>query len=72
MSKSLKFDANRNKNVTILLIQPGPGFYEIPTGIGKLPKYYCGQKKVTVTGFSTFALELTERSRKKQEYIKQR
>lgn len=42
-------------------MKPGPGFYEIPTSIGALPKYYCGSKKVTVDGFSTHALMVTER-----------
>ena len=67
MSKSLKFPKNRNKNVFFILTQPGPGDYEIPTSIGKLPKYYCGPKKLTNTGFSTHAIAMTERTQRLKE-----
>lgn len=42
--------------------QPGPGDYEIPGTIGSLPKYYCGPKKMTTTGFSTHSIAMNERT----------
>jgi hypothetical protein len=45
------------------LIQPGPGSYDIGGGIGKLPKYCNGPKKLTDTGFSCIELQRQERMR---------
>ncbi len=48
MSKSMKFGKDNNFNVIYSFIfQPGPGYYDIPNSIGKLPKYYSGAKKLT-------------------------
>ncbi len=44
-------------------MQPGPGSYDISNGIGKLPKYCNGPKKLTETGFSRLELERQERIR---------
>ena len=71
MSKSQKFPKNKNKNVNIGVIQPGPGNYDIPSSIGKLPKYYCGKKKMTSNGFSTYAIEMGEKARVREERMRQ-
>lgn len=67
MSKSLKFAKDPNKNVTFYIIQPGPGSYNIPSGIGKLPQYYTSSKKLTNEGYSTFTLQQWQ---KQKEYLK--
>lgn len=57
IGKGPKFGPNKNKN-------PGPGSYEIPSSIGKLPKYCSGPKKLTTTGLSVIELDRQERMRR--------
>lgn len=41
----------RSQTVRLGLIQPGPGQYELPTTIGRIPKYYRNlQRKISEHG----------------------
>ena len=48
-------------------MKPGPGSYIIPGGIGKLPQYYSGTKKVTDQGYSTFTLQQWEKEKRNRQ-----
>lgn len=48
IGKSHRKDLYGNsKNVLFFLMQPGVGNYDLPSFIGRLPKYYSSSKKMT-------------------------
>lgn len=54
MTRSERRCITTTSNVNFWLTEPGPGDYEIPTTIGRIPKYYKKlQKKLDESGCTT-------------------